>query len=412
MRANRSAWSPVALSTGLPARGRLLHQNNEHGLRRVTEKAQPLTVVSRLRTVKFIAAAVAVLIALATPAAASSPGGFLPSSISWLDARQGMVFGYAPCGEDLCPRLMATADGGDTWHQLNEPPVKLPDNHNQVKLTVTDAKNAFVTDGTTLWATNDATGTWYPVNLAGLVAPYFIGKIVVAHDKVYAVASSLGNDTGNATRIYSAPIGAPTLHVIPGFTVTGGYTYGDIAADGDVLQFYLGADYATGQYGYSVDGVHVVAAPSPCPTENPTELGGIRDGRPIALCNGSGGSPGPGSMTKQVFTAAELGGTYVASNPAPALGITEGFGPATPDIQTIAAVGGSISLLHSTFDAGKSWTTTRLSERGFGVFDLHFVTDEIGYLVDGVPDATDGSAVYRSTDSGHTWQQIDFQRSP
>jgi hypothetical protein len=363
--------------------------------------------------VRLLAAVLVGLIALGAPAAASppselSPSEFLPSSVSWLDARQGSVFGYAPCGEDLCPQLLATVDGGDTWQPIEAPPVKLPDNHNQVRLMVADPDDEFVTDGTTLWATNDKAATWYPVELAGLTAPYSISKVVISHGTVLAVASSLGNAELNATRIYSGAVGAPVLRPLAGFEVIGGYTYGDLAVDGDVLQVYLGADYATARYGFSLDGVDIVEAPLPCPVENVAMLGGIKDGRPIALCNGSGGSPQPGSMTKQVFTAPQLGGTYVPSNPAPAQGITQTFGVASPDVQTIGAVGGSLSLVHSTFDAGNSWTSTTLSERGFGLFDLQFVTPDIGYVVDGVPNASEGSAVYRSTDAGRTWLQYDF----
>ncbi|WP_143229227.1 WD40/YVTN/BNR-like repeat-containing protein [Actinophytocola xanthii] len=276
---------------------------------------------------------------------------------------------------------------------------------------VADLETEFVTDGTTLWETNDATRNWYEVELTGLTEPYNISEVVTAHGKVFAVASLLGNNQHNATRIYSGPVGEPVLHPLPGFEVIGEFPYGGVAVDGDILQVYLGANYAEAQYHFSLDGEEFVAAPLPCPLENVAMLGGIRDNRPIALCNGGGGSPQPGSMTKQVFTAPHLGGTYVPSNPAPSQGYTSGFGPATSDVATIAAVGGSRSLLHSTFDAGKSWSSTILSDRGFALFDLQFVTPDIGHVVDGVPSSSSASAVYRSTDAGHTWQPYDFHRT-
>lgn len=370
---------------------------------------QPRTVVPRLRYVKLILAGLAGLLALTTPAAAAAaPAEFLPSSVSWLDAQHGSAFGYAPCGADLCPQLLTTVDGGEVWQPLNAPPVKLPDNSNQVRLMVTDPATAFVTDGTTLWQTNDTAKTWYPVELTGLTEPFRVSKSLIAHGKVFVVADALGRGDHNATRIYSGPVGEPALQPLPGFEVIGGLTYGDVAVDDDVLQVYLGVDYASAQYHFSLDGVDFTAAPPPCPKQNVAQLGGIKDGKPIVLCNGSGGSPAPGSMTKQVFTAPQIGGTYVPSNPAPARGITQGFGVATPDVQTIAAVGGSRSLLHSTFDAGTSWTSTILSDRGFGLFDLQFVTADIGYVVDGVPSSFEGSAVYRTTDAGQSWQQYEF----
>jgi hypothetical protein len=190
---------------------------------------------------------------------------------------------------------------------------------------------------------------------------------------------------------------------------TGGLTYGDIAVDGDVVQVYLGADFATAQYGYSVDGGRFTSAPLPCPVDLFAILGGIRDGKPIALCNGSGGSPSPGHMTREVWAAPKLGGEFTGSNPAPTVGGTQGFGVATPDSFTVAAVGGDVSFLHSSFDGGKSWSSTELGEEGgFGLFDLQFVNGKVGFVVDGVPDSGDNPVVYRTADSGHTWQPLKF----
>ncbi|TCO65222.1 WD40/YVTN/BNR-like repeat-containing protein [Actinocrispum wychmicini] len=350
-------------------------------------------------------AALAGLLVFSTPSYAGQ-AGFLPSSTSWLTASRGAVFGYTPCGGDLCPALLGTVDGGATWHALTPPPVKLPDNHNQVQLTVIDRRTSFVSDGTSLWATNDSARSWYQISLSALRTPFFISKVAISHGKVFAVAQSLGNGEEDFTQIYSAPVGATILRPLAGFVAKGGINYGDIAVDGNVIQLYLGADFASEQYGYSVDGIHFRVAPSPCPVANFARLGGIRDGRPMVLCNGGGGSPAPGHMTRQVWTAPQLGGTFEASAPAPDVGITQGFGPASPQNITIAAVGGGIGILHNSFDGGQTWKSLTLSERGFGLFDLRFVTDKVGFVVDGTPDSADGSAVFRSVDAGHTWQEM------
>lgn len=352
----------------------------------------------------MLAALVGLLI-FSTPSYAAQ-GRFLPSSTSWLTANEGAAFGYTPCGDGLCPELLATTDGGATWHDLKPPPVKLPDNHNQVKLTVVDPVNAFVSDGNSLWATNDSARTWYQIDLVALRAPFFIGRVAISHGKVFAVGQSLGNGDSDFTQIYSAPVGQRVLRPLPGFVARGGLSYGDIAVDGNVIQIYLGADFATEQYGISTDGVRFRQAPLPCPVENFGILGGIRDGKPVVLCNGGGGSPQPGHMTRQVWTAPQLGGVFVASNPAPDLGITQGFGPASPQNLTVAAVGGGIDILHSSSDGGKTWQTQTLSEDGFGLFDLRFVTDKVGFVVVGSPDSPNGSSVFQSTDAGKTWHEM------
>jgi len=167
--------------------------------------------------------------------------------------------------------------------------VKLPDNHNQVKITVVDQQNAFVTDGTSLWATNTGTRSWYQISLTDLKDPFYISKVVVSHNKLFVLANALGNGEADFTQVYSAPVDSRILRPLRGLLATGGNSYGDIVVDGDTLQVYLGADFATAQYGYSVDGVHFASAPLPCPVGLFAILGGIRDGKPIALCNGSGG---------------------------------------------------------------------------------------------------------------------------
>ncbi|MFD1046379.1 WD40/YVTN/BNR-like repeat-containing protein [Kibdelosporangium lantanae] len=225
--------------------------------------------------IRAVLAALAGLLVLSTPAAADQ-GGFLPSSTSWISDRQGAVLGYTPCGGgNLCPKLLATTDGGRTWKPLNAPEVKLPDNHNQVKLTVVDARNAFVSDGTDLWATNDGARSWYSITLTSLRSPYYISKVAIAHGKVFAVGESLFNGDEDYTQIYAAPVGARTLQPVPGYVAKGGINYGDIAVDNGVVQVYLGANFADELYGYSTDGVHFTQAPLPCPVDMTGMLVGV-----------------------------------------------------------------------------------------------------------------------------------------
>ncbi|MER6796116.1 WD40/YVTN/BNR-like repeat-containing protein, partial [Amycolatopsis mediterranei] len=75
---------------------------------------------------------------------------------------------------------------------------------------------------------------------------------------------------------------------------------------------------------------------------------------------------------------------------------------------TVAAVGGGVGFLHSTADGGRTWVTTELPERGFALTDLDFPGRGTGVVVDGQPDASGGSAVYRTTDGGKTWGELRF----
>jgi photosystem II stability/assembly factor-like uncharacterized protein len=351
-----------------------------------------------------------VVLALPAPTASATPAvpkGFMPASTSWLGGQRGFVLGYAPCGKaGPCPALLATADGGGHWSRLGAPPIPLPDNHNHVKLTVVDERTAFVTDGVHVQATADTGRHWYPIVLAGAREPFYLSKIAQTGGRVFAVVTDYSGDKGS-TRLYAGAALSPVLTPVPGFVATGTLTYGDLATDGG-LQVALGSDYTGEKYWTSRDGRVFAEASPPCPATSVASLVGVRQGEVLALCSDSAESPQPGSTLRQLWHAPQLGGRFIATAPAPALGITQSFAAASARSATIAAEGGGAGFLHSTADGGRTWTSTLLSERGLGLFDLDFPGERAGVLVDGLPGAAEGSAVYRTTDAGITWSELTF----
>ncbi|GAB3159295.1 hypothetical protein GCM10027258_72270 [Amycolatopsis stemonae] len=352
----------------------------------------------------LLVALLALLAGLAPPAVAETvvPQGFRPASTSWTSADRGYVLGYSPCGKTWCPALLGTTDGGTHWRRLGAPALPLPDNHNHVALTVTSDRVAYVSDGVHVRATRDGGASWHPVGLAGAREPYYVSKITETAGRVFAILSGRGS-----TRLYSGVAGSPVLVPMPGFAVTGGITYGDLAVGGG-LQVALGSDYGTEKYWTSRDGVRFTPAAPPCPPGSVASLAGVRDRRVVALCSSSPGTPQPGSTERELRHAPELGGTFSGDDAAPFAGITQGFAAATPASATVAAMGGGTGFLHSTADGGRTWTTTVLSDRGLELSDLDFPGGGTGVVVDGQPDAADGSAVYRTTDGGHIWREVRF----
>ena len=357
------------------------------------------------------AVAVAALTALlAVPATASAstapagvvPTGFAPASISWLTTQHGYVLGYS----GSTGYLLETTDGGVRWSRLSAPPISLPDNHNHVSLTVPDAKHAFVSDGTNIQASTDGGHHWFAVTLTGLASPSYLNKITIANGHVLALASTISQPDHNTTQLYTGKVGARTLQAVPGMSIDGSITYGDLAVGGGV-QVSVGADYAGSKYWTSTDAVHFTASPLPCGTDMQTELDGAREGKVLALCLGDPSDPSPGQMHKQLVTAAALGVRFQPSDAeAPTPGIIQGFGVGSDQNASIAATGGGVELLYSTTDGGKTWQTTELDMDAFGLADLRFVDYAFGTVVAGAPDAFGGSAVYRTTDSGHSWQPL------
>ncbi|MEV6876055.1 hypothetical protein [Amycolatopsis sp. NPDC051128] len=360
------------------------------------------------RRTALLVSLLALLASFALPATAETvvPAGFRPASTSWTGPDTGYVLGYSPCAESWCPALLGTTDGGRHWRRLGAPPMPLPDNHNHVALKFVTDRVAYVNDGVHVRTTRDGGRSWHPVGLAGAREPFFLSKIAETGGRVFAVVTTYGEGRGS-TLLYSAAAGSPVLVPVPGFAVTGGLTYGDLAVGGG-LQVALGADYGTERYWTSRDGALLTSAASPCPEGSVASLAGVRDQQVAALCSSSPGSPRPGSTERLLRHAPRLGGTFSGADAAPFTGITQGFGAASPSSATVAAVGGGTGFLHSTADGGRTWTTTVLADRGFALADLDFPGRGTGVVVDGQPDAAGGSAVYRTTDGGRHWSELRF----
>ncbi|WET81420.1 hypothetical protein P3102_09485 [Amycolatopsis sp. QT-25] len=355
-----------------------------------------------------LAAAALTALAVPTPAAADSavPRGFAPASTSWTGPLRGFVLGFSPCGRPgWCASLLSTADGGKRWRRVGDPPISLPDNHNQVKLTVIDERDVFLSDGTRLLASHDGGGRWSEVRLAGVREPFYISKITESGSRVFAMVTGFGSPS--TTTLYAGLSGTRLLQRVPGFTVTGSSTYGDIVTSGGI-QVSMGADYRLQKYWTSSDGVVFAPAPPPCPADSAASLSGVRQGQVLALCSGGPGTPQPGATVRRLWRAPKLGGHFTGTAQAPTLGINQSFSAASPSAATVAAEGGGAGFLHSTADGGVTWTTTELSGRGVCLNDLDFPAERVGVVVDGLPDAHGGSAVYRTTDGGGTWRELVF----
>ncbi|MEU5266136.1 hypothetical protein [Amycolatopsis sp. NPDC021455] len=350
----------------------------------------------------------ALLAAFASPATAGTvvPPGFRPASTSWTGPDTGYVLGYSPCEKSWCPALLGTTDAGRHWRRLGAPPMPLPDNHNHVALRVFGGGVAYVSDGVHVRTTRDGGASWQPVALVDAREPYYLSKITETGGRVFAMLTIYGEGRGS-TRLYGGMAGSPVLVPVPGFAVTGGLTYGDLAVGGG-LQVALGANYGTEQYWTSRDGVRFTPADPPCPEGTVASLAGIRERQVVALCSSGPGSPQPGSTERRLRHAPRLGGVFSGSDAAPFAGINQGFDAATPSSATVAAVGGGVGFLHHTADGGHTWTTTELSDRGFALTDLDFPGARVGVVVDGQPDASGGSAVYRTTNGGHSWGELRF----
>jgi photosystem II stability/assembly factor-like uncharacterized protein len=341
----------------------------------------------------------------AVSAATVAPRGFLPMSTSWPAPQRGIVLGYASRTAGAQPYLIETGDGGHRWRRLPAPPVPFPADNDQPDATWADGVIA-VTDGTRIVATHDGGRRWSAVRLPGVPAPsatsLYISHLTIAGGRMFALVSQGGNGTGSVT-VYSGRARGGVLRPVRGLSVTGGISYGDISAVGG-LQVDLGSNYASERYWLSRDGVHFVPGPLPCPASTVALLGGVRKGKPSALCSGSPGDAGPGQNDKQVWTTAHPGGTFSPSGPVFVSPDQQGFAAASGQDMTIATA----FDLSVTFDAGKTWTSQLGQASGAYWTDLAFPSATTGVVDCSTVDSSGNqvATVYRTTDAGHSWHAL------
>jgi photosystem II stability/assembly factor-like uncharacterized protein len=344
----------------------------------------------------------------AVPAGAAVSAGatshLLPMSTSWPTPRQGIVLGYPSRTPGARPVLLVTGDGGHSWRRLPAPPVPFPVNNNQPDATWAGGVIA-VTDGTHVVATRDAGRHWYRVRLAGVAASasFFAGHITIADGRMLTLVTVNGANGTAMTTVFAGPAGGSTLRAVRGLSVSGGITYGSISGVG-ALQVSLGSDFTSARYWFSRNGVRFVSAPLACPAQTAALLGGVRDGKPTALCSGSPSDAGPGQNDKQVWIAPRLGGKFSPSGPVFVSPNAQGFAAASDRDMTIA----SAFFLSVTFDAGQTWTTKVPQANGGFWADLAFASRTTGTVVVNTVDDSGNQVgtVYRTTDAGRSWHAL------
>lgn len=360
------------------------------------------------RCVAPLAAIAGCVLGVAAPAAAAvpSPGaeraiprGLLPVATSWPAPLRGIVLGYPSRTVGARPSLIVTGDGGRTWRALPAPPVRYPADQDQPDATWAGGIIA-VTDGTHIFATRDAGAHWSIERLARASGAFYIDHLAIASSRVFALVTTVGN---TMAAVYSGRVQTGVLRPVPGLSITGSTSYGDITAAG-ALQVDLGANFAAERYWYSRDGVHFIAAPLPCPAATMALLGGVHAGRVSALCNGSPSDVGPGINDKQVWAAAQLGGTFRPSGPVFAAPNQEQFAAASAQAMTVA----TIFTLAVTVNTGRTWAAALTQANGAVWSDLSFPSATTGVVVCATTNNANQQVaiVYRTTDTGRTWHPL------
>jgi hypothetical protein len=363
--------------------------------------------------------AVAAVASAAAPARAPAqrvvPAGYEPISTSWLAPRSGLVlFGKGTAGTGT-PYLFRTGDGGRSWRRVPMPRW-LPSS------TVAWGDGAIVAVSSTpsqrpgdspawqIGVSRDSGRRWTRLGVPG-VLPARHGLIVrlldptVADDRVFVIVTKTVYRTGaSSAGVYSGRLSGKALRPVAGLLISGGETYGNISAQGNVVQADLGANFATQRYWYSNDGVRFTAAPLPCAAGLRALTARAATGQPVALCAGSPSDVAPGQNDKQVRVAPGLGKPFHSTGPVLISPNQQLFTAATTHIMALA----TNFTLAVTFNGGRSWQNELAAGAGAGWAYLAFPTPTSGFTLYTTISATGRTEVFldRTVDGGHVWRPV------
>lgn len=339
-------------------------------------------------------------VALSGGAAATEDAtGLTPAATSWTSPEQGWVLGFEPCETGSCTALLRTDDGGVSWERRTAPSLPEPAPGEWARVLFSDDNEGIATSAGELFATHDGARSWEPMTLAGAPAGATIIDIV-ADTRFWHAIVNTQSDAAARTQLYSAPLGQNAWNAVPDVAVAGFGGSGHLAFDGNVTRVALGAVYQANGYWTSADGRTWQARTEPCATDAITHLAAPRPDQVYALCSSS---PGTGYMVKDLRTSL-LDLPFLATGTAPARGFTTGFGAPSSTVMVVAATGGNMAMLHTSFDAGLTWTQP-LTLEGPPMAGLAFQDDQHGVVLHGGPGMSD-AAVYRTTDGGRSWQKL------
>ena len=351
----------------------------------------------------------AALVALGAGSAAAQPAsgnppppkGFEAASASFVSAQAGFVLGTRHCSELPCKALLRkTVNGGKTWTSVPAPAVSLVPPFTAPPLSdVSTVRFENASDGWLfnpgLWATTDGGAQWHRVSLPGEVI-----AVAAADGMVFAAAEPVNGGTGQA-RLYQSQVGTTKWARVAGVAPAAALT---------VSGHSVWAGVAPAMSTSTDGGKHWSKLSFGCPPDAP-DATAVAAASPanVALDCTNPSDPQPGSSPKDVFTSANGGRTFhLAGHPGDPgnVGLIA-MPPGKPQVITLTASSGA-SYLYRSADSGKTWQMATYFDGGLGFRDLAYVSATTGYLIhySASPAIAYGKGLMTTTNAGTTWKTI------
>lgn len=316
------------------------------------------------------------------------PAGFRARSVTAMSTSTFWVLGTAPCANPVCTSVVRTDDGGRTFRGLPAPRAALASDR-PTRRSVGDLRFASGDDGYAfggaLWTTHDGGQRWVRGSLPGSVE-----HVEAAAGTAWALVR-----VGDSHRLYRSPTSRDTWSRVRLPTSLGGTT-ADLAVHGSGLVTVVGGSGDRSVSVVSTDGGRTF---------------GTRD-RPCDPALGSTVSATGGALWMFCATGTQ-GRPYVSTDDArtwdPVRGAPAG-GWANSSVvgarsRTTAALASGARIYTLTSAGATRPATTAADTGGMSFRFLGFTTPLIGFAVVG---RTSTSALWRTTDGGHTWSTVRF----
>jgi photosystem II stability/assembly factor-like uncharacterized protein len=342
---------------------------------------------------------------------------FHAQSQSWATPQHGWLLGSVACGSAQCTTTLRTVDGGTTWKTLGSlsAPLTNEDPTGLTELRFADDLHGWAY-GPALWATNDGGASWRAQAL-----PNGRPVIALAADAqvAYAVGSSCDFNQGltdcrRGMTLWRTTPGAASwvqvslrlpIGIAASLTLRGTVAYLAIPTPGSKA---ADAVFAT------VDGLNWAARPDPCSAadgEYLSSVAPVSDTQVALLCQGDIGF---GYAHKVVWRSNDNARTISDAGTLPQYGIVSEL-TATPN-GTLLVSSFSIGSWIYRNGGGQAWTTSEdLGDGGIGWNDIRFTTDQVGFVIHG-PAFCCGQhgpgELWKSTDAGLTWHQVEVAPQP
>jgi hypothetical protein len=362
--------------------------------------------VARVRVLLTMAGTLAVIgaaggVAAAAPVSALTPAtgsagvsaGFQPISASFVSSSWGVVLGTTGCtGFHRChAQLAQTSDGGSHWSLFHAPGFwinKGPRVVNQV--TFVSKQVGYLFDqyaSKVFWATTDGGAHWLAYSLSGPV-----NQIAAVGGHVYALGGQQLWETALGTNVWSK--------------VAGINTGGSLAVSGSSI-WVAGRSNVWIKHGTGGWVKYVVR----CPRH--FGLVAISAASATDVAFSCANFQGMFHTNKQVLTSTDGGRLqHAAGRQAPEAGDNAGFAvpPGRPTVFFIAVVTPGKSYLARSTNGGTSWTQLNVPHTtgGTNLSSLAFVSSTVGIVVVGGPGQLGKDGLFRTTNTGHTWNFVTF----